>query len=129
MFNSSFGPAQRPRSAVMGKAQELMERLRQQREEAGALAELWGTILPEFEVPNVRQFLTGWLRPYGFDTVVKGIETAAQHYHAQQQKIAELHESGELTPEKQQALEWGQTDVVRYASGVMKQTKLRQEQP
>lgn len=111
----------------MGKAQELTDRLRQQREEAAAIAELWETILPEIEVPNERQFLTCWLRPYGFDTVVKGIEVAAQKYNAKQQTVAELEESGELTPEARKPLEWGQTDLVKYASGVMRNIRKQQE--
>ena len=104
-------------------AQELLAKVERQRQEIDALFKLWKVLFPEFKSPGCRQF-TVWLNMYPFETVVSGLETAAQWYNRKLQEI-----EGAAT--EVQLIAWGNTvpspitatDIIRYASGVMKGIK------
>jgi len=91
------------------KAQELLERIKRQKEEVEALTALWETTFPEFPSPGQRQFQI-WLKLYDFDTVVLALEAANL-------KFAKRAGS-ERGPMMRQ-------EAIQYASGAMKGMKLR----
>jgi hypothetical protein len=53
--------------------QELLTKIEQSKKDIAALQVLWGYLFPDFEDPGVRQYQT-WLRGWGFDITVAGME-------------------------------------------------------
>jgi len=96
-------------------ANSLLEHTRRQREEVAALLELWTDIFPDnFAPPNKGQFRT-WLDLYDFAIVVKGLTTAANRFG---RRAVEAQEDDDTEP-------MTKAEVIKYASGVMKITKMR----
>jgi hypothetical protein len=91
-----------------------MKQMALQREQVGALTDLWKDLFPEFSAPAARQF-QAWLRLYDFEIVVYGLGAALQQLNKREQDL----EQG-----KEGAMPMTSLDIVRYASGAMKHKKL-----
>ena len=92
------------------KAQELLARIAQQKEEIIAIQQLWASVFPEFGELSVRQCQV-WLKLYTFDQVVEGIETSNIKCARPQGKVDEM-------------MPWDIERLTSYASGVMKGLKM-----
>lgn len=93
----------------MSNAQELLARLKQQKEEIEALQQYWGEYFPD-SLTNVQA--KAWLDKYPFDTVVAGLDAA----------IVQINKRAQ-TDEPMDA-----ADVVRYASAAMRNIAMPEEE-
>jgi hypothetical protein len=95
------------------KARELLARVTQQKEESQAIQAFWKDMLPEVDIPGGGQCRV-WLKQYGFDTVVAGIEAMLVKFNR------------DSTPEEGQEFRvWDSHDAIRYASGCMRNIRDR----
>ena len=102
----------------MNKAQALLEKLRQQKEESAALQEYWASSFPEFPVPDFRQMKI-WLDSYDFDTVVYGLDVVLKQHSKRSQSVAEQTEGATLMTS---------LDIIKFASKCMVNQKKKAEE-
>jgi hypothetical protein len=104
----------------MSNVNDLLNRIRRQKEETAALKELYVDLFPpEFTVAD-SQFGV-WLRRYSFDIIAESFDRTADWLNQCQQKVEEAEAEGE---EPDPRFCKAKLDVVKYASGVMvKKTK------
>jgi len=92
----------------MGKAQELLEKLKRRREEAEAVCAYWAEVLPNLgRVPEAH--LQSWLGTYDFDTIVAGVDGAVI------QRSKRFAKGDPMDAEQ----------AVRYASAVMRDLRYK----
>lgn len=65
----------------------MLDRIAQHKEEADAIQHFWQDMLPEVDIPGGGQWRV-WLKQYGFDTVVAGIEAMLVKFNLQVQQLA-----------------------------------------
>jgi len=95
--------------------QEVLARIKQQKEYTAAIQALWESLFPEFSIPDDRQCRV-WLKIYTFDQVTKAIEVADCKLHRRGNEPL----SAEPTPFTGPM---DRSQVIRYASGAMKGMK------
>src|ERR1039458_8614137 len=71
---------------TLSTTQRLIEENRQRGQNTAELAELFSLTLPDFDVPDQRQFSI-WLRRYSKDIVAEGIDRAGEWFNTQAQMI------------------------------------------
>lgn len=107
------------------KAAALVNQLKEARENISAVRELWIALFSEPTPSNEQSHR--WLLIYGFDIVVAAIQDLAawQGKHQQKLKIIEA----QRTPTLEEVAEHSKSllDLIRYASGIMKNKKLGTE--
>jgi hypothetical protein len=97
-------------------AENLLNRIRREKEEAASLKELHIELFPPEFVPEDRQFRV-WLQRYDLETIAASIERTAAWYGESLQAIEEI----ELKGKKPHAeLRKGKLDIIKYASGTMR---------
>jgi len=101
---------------MTNNAEALLTRIRQQKEEAGVLKELYSDLFPPEFVPEDRQFLI-WLQRYDMETIAASLERTVAWYSEAMQNIEEFEAKGKKIPD---ALYKNKLDILKYASGVMK---------
>lgn len=101
--------------AVRNKAQELRAKLAQQREEVAALKEYFSGLFPVEYMVTDAQFGV-WIRQYGFDHAVLGLEEAARKMNIINQQVEE-EAKDEETGERVAAM--SKLSLIRFASWVM----------
>jgi hypothetical protein len=94
----------------MNKAQQLLQRMALNKENADAISQYWLSLFPEFQALEQRQIVQ-WTNMYDFDTVVFGLDKAMQQHNKRLQAVEEQ------TPN---VVAMVKLDIVKYASGVMK---------
>jgi hypothetical protein len=103
------------------KAAALVANLKEARENISAIRELWIALFNE-PTPGNGQ-IHRWLIMYGFDIVVAAIQDLAVWHGKNDQKLRIIEEERQPTPEEVQQHTKTLLDLVRYASGIMRNKK------
>lgn len=104
------------------KAHALVTRLKEARENIAAIRELWIELFGE-PAPDDTQ-IHRWLIMYGFDIVVAAIEDLARWVGKHKQALAIIEQAGrQPTIEELREHTKALLDLIRYASGIMKNKK------
>jgi hypothetical protein len=109
------------------KAAALVEQLKEARENISAIRELWIALFGE-PTPGNEQ-IHRWLLIYGFDIVVASIQDLAAWQGKHQQKLTIIERQRQPTVEEIAEHTKSLLDLIRYASGIMKNKKLGTDQP
>jgi hypothetical protein len=96
--------------------EDLLNRIRREKGEATSLKELYAELFPPEFLPEDRQFRV-WLQRYDLETIAASIERTAAWYGECLQAIEELELEGKKPPA---ALRKGKLDIIKYASGTMR---------
>lgn len=99
----------------MNNAQLLLDRIKQQAEDAQALQQYWLSLFPEFGDISARQVRV-WTTMYSFDEVIFGLEKALVQLNKRTQAWEEGGDPATVQP-------MVKLDLIKYASGVMARRK------
>jgi hypothetical protein len=102
-------------------AQQLMDKIKRQKQEVETLKELFSAFFPPEFMPEDRQFHV-WIQRYDFTIVGEAIEVTGEWYNMNLQRIEEK-KKGNMTKLEEQAwqgMHFSRLNIVKYASGVMK---------
>jgi len=114
-----------PNNGGSAKAALLMARIRESKENAAALRELWGSIFG-YPAPGDQQFFI-WLDRHGFDIVADSIMALAAWVNRHGQELGKIAADRDPTAEETAAHTKGLVDLVQYASGIMKKKQAEQQ--
>jgi hypothetical protein len=93
---------------MMSNTQQLLARLKQQKEEITAICTLWETVFPEFPKPDDRQCII-WLNENSFDHTIEGLESSTI----------------KMNMKVQDGQSWTRTDLLKYASQCIRKAHWR----
>jgi hypothetical protein len=109
------------------KAAALVASLKEARENISAIRELWIALFGE-PTPSNEQ-IHRWLLIYGFDIVVAAIQDLAAWQGKHQQKLTIIEQERQPTVEEIAEHSKSLLDLIRYASGIMKNKKVGTDKP